>query len=157
MLLTPLSSIRPTLCQHRIFPGPASKQDPLLSSPGASASTIPASPSSPPVLISGDRTTRQAVEDGQNNFGSTGSPGGGGGGGGSAGDVEHDPAVRRARVLTASLKSVGGRAQAWIASLKAAGAGASATAQVALEASKDEFGEVILPASVAEIFNAKGR
>ena len=75
----------------------------------------------------------QAVEDQQSSGGFSGS---------SLPDLESDVGVRRAKVLTASLKSVGGRAQSWIAALKQQGAGAAACAQVALEAAKDEFGDV---------------
>lgn len=93
-----------------------------------------------PAMLSFDHPAShyQAVEDGQRDFSS-------GSAAASSSEVENDPAVRRVRVLTNSLKSIGGRAQAWIAALKAQGAGASACAQVAFEASKDEFGDVRSP------------
>ncbi len=60
----------------------------------------------------------------------------------SGNDLEVDAGVKRAKALTASLKNVCVRTQAWITTLKQNGANATACAQAALEGAKDEFGDV---------------
>ncbi len=77
----------------------------------------------------------------QNNFGGTTSVGSGH----SGHDLEGDIGVKRAKALTASLKNVCVRTQAWIATLKQNGANAAACAQAALEGARDEFGDVSYP------------